>query len=435
MKRPRATSVWAIALLVVLVLGVSTACSFGRKDGGTTAPDPATDGAVREAGNGGRGEDGKVGGRGGVGDADADRAEADIPPLVWEEAFPITFDTPVAMRHAGDGSGRLYVVEQPGRIQVVDAANDGLQKQLFLDLTDEVHDRGWEQGLLGLAFHPDYADNGRLYVNYTTRSATVIAEYRRSSADPLRADPDSGLVLITFDQPYDNHNGGELVFGPDGYLYIGTGDGGFGGDPHGHGQNLGSWLGKILRIDVDGREDGKPYAVPPDNPYVGHRDGALAEIYAHGLRNPWRFSFDAETGYLWAADVGQNRKEEINLIVSGGNYGWNVMEGTACYQTSDCDTDAYVAPVFEYEPTNRASITGGYVYRGEAISGLAGHYVFADFMDGRVWTLDADGGGADVRLHPDLQLTGITSFGTDEAGELYACLYDGRILRLAVKAH
>lgn len=419
------------AAFILLLIVAGSACSsskrngeaIGGKDNGTNVQvrEPAPGRSVDQAESGAPKE------------TNGSDQQADIPPLVWEEAFAVDFDTPVALRHAGDGSGLVYVVEQPGRIQVLDAENDRPRKTLFLDLTDVVHDRGWEQGLLGLAFHPDYAGNGLFYVNYTTRNGTVIAEYRRSDADPLRADPASGRMLLTFDQPYENHNGGELAFGPDGYLYIATGDGGSGGDPRGNGQNLASWLGKILRIDVDGRDAGKPYAVPPDNPYVGDTDGALPEIYAYGLRNPWRFSFDPETGILWAADVGQNRKEEINRIEKGGNYGWNVMEGTDCFLDEDCDPAAFIPPVYEYEPTNRASVTGGYVYRGEGIPGLVGHYVFADFMDGRMWTLDADGGVTEARLHPGLQQPGITSFGTDEAGELYACLYDGRILRLAGK--
>jgi len=364
--------------------------------------------------------------------AQSEGTRSPMSELSWEDAFGLAFDTPVAIRHAGDGSGRLYVVEQPGRIQVVVPGEGRAEKRLFLDLTDRVYDRGWEQGLLGLAFHPDYAENGIFYVNYTTRRTTVIAEYRRSDDDPLRADPASGRILLEFSQPYQNHNGGELAFGPDGHLYIATGDGGSAGDPQGNAQNVRSWLGKILRIDVDGRADGKPYAVPLDNPFYGNAEGALEEIYAYGLRNPWRFSFDPATGMLWAADVGQDRREEINIIEKGGNYGWNVMEGTSCFRAASCEADRYIAPVFEYEPEDRASVTGGYVYRGRGIPGLVGHYVFADFMDGRVWTLDADG-DLQAKEHENLRMPGITSFGTDEDGELYACLYDGRILRLVPK--
>jgi len=433
-RRPALVRLFVLTLAIAVIAALAACSSRDREPGAANeagAKPAVTPPAAGERAtpDGGSGDE-----TGGKEPSAPSRASRDDAALYWEDAFGLTFDTPVGIRHAGDGSGRLYVVEQPGRIQAVDPGQGRADKRLFLDLTDVVYDRGWEQGLLGLAFHPDYADNGKFYVNYTTRSTTVIAEYRRSESDPLKADPSSACVLLEFGQPYQNHNGGELAFGPDGYLYIATGDGGSAGDPQGNGQDTGSWLGKILRIDVDGRSGGKPYAVPPDNPFYGNAEGALEEIYAYGLRNPWRFSFDPVTGDLWAADVGQNRREEIDRIEKGGNYGWNVMEGTECYRSRSCDPDAYIAPVFEYEPQSEgASVTGGYVYRGRAIPGLVGHYVFADFIDGRVWTLDADGGARDAVEHENLRMPGITSFGLDEAGELYACLYDGRILRLAAK--
>lgn len=368
----------------------------------------------------------------------SERKESDEPVahlLAFEEALGgLSFDTPVAIRHAADGSGRLFVVEQPGRIMVVTEHSGHYEKSVYLDLTNLVYDRGWEQGLLGLAFHPNFADNGKFYVNYTTKSTTVIAEYQQNETNPYQADPSSSRPLIEFEQPYSNHNGGELAFGPDGYLYIGTGDGGSSGDPQGNGQNLQSWLGKILRIDVDRTQGSLSYGIPEDNPFFGNQDGYREEIYAYGLRNPWRFSFDRMTGVLWAADVGQNNKEEINLIVSGGNYGWSIMEGSSCYRPkSGCKTADLLLPIYEYEPqSGGASITGGYVYRGEQIPELFGRYVFADFMDGRVWTLRYQEDEPIVAPEQAMLMqVGITSFGEDEAGEIYGCLYDGRIVRLS----
>ena len=342
------------------------------------------------------------------------------------------FDSPVAIRHAGDDSGRLFVVEQTGKIIVLHNATDKAESSTFLDLTDTIYKQGWEQGLLGLAFHPEYAENGKLYVNYTTETSTVIAEYTRSKADRNKADPQSERRLIEFKQPYSNHNGGELAFGPDGYLYIASGDGGSGGDPHGHGQNLQSWLGKILRIDVNKTEGTKGYSIPLDNPFVGNDQGNFEEIYAYGLRNPWRFSFDSATGLLYAADVGQNKLEEINIIHNGGNYGWNTMEGSSCYKPSNnCDRTGLTMPIYEYKPDSRASITGGYVYRGNEIAALQGKYIFADFIDGRMWALTYEADQAEgTAIELDLNQPSITSFGTDEAGEIYICLHNGTILRL-----
>ncbi len=353
--------------------------------------------------------------------------------LRFEEAFAdLRFDTPVGVKHAGDGSGQLYVVEQAGRIQLISAAQP--VKRLFLDLTDIVSSKGWEQGLLGLAFHPEYEHNGRFYVNYTTSNSTIIAEYTRSEVDPEQADRSSGRVLLTFKQPYDNHNGGELAFGPDGYLYIAVGDGGSGGDPDGHGQNRKTLLGSILRIDVDDKTDQLAYGIPQDNPFVHNQEGYREEIYAYGLRNPWRMSFDTQTGRLWAADVGQNRTEEINIIHKGHNYGWNVMEGPACYRQDNCETEGLTLPVWSYGATERgASITGGYVYRGSAIPPLSGMYIFSDFMDGRIWALAGEDAESAVVYELDQNLTGITSFGVDENGEIYACLYDGTIYMLQYK--
>jgi glucose/arabinose dehydrogenase len=327
---------------------------------------------------------------------------------------------PVGIANAGDGSGRLFILEKAGRIRIV---QDGkLAPVPFLDITNQVRSSGSEQGLLGLAFHPDYARNGLFFVNYINRQGnTVIARFK-VGADPAQADPASEAVVLTIDQPAANHNGGDLVFGPDGYLYIGTGDGGREGDPFGNGQNGQTLLGKILRLDVDG---GQPYAVPRDNPFLSD-PGVRPEIWAIGLRNPWRHSFDRLTGDLYIADVGQDTYEEIDFQPAGDrggeNYGWSIMEGMHCYPESrSCDQKGLTLPVFEYDHSQGCSITGGYVYRGQEFPFLAGVYLFGDYCSGRIGGLIRAGGGqgdwqgrwlaqANIRL---------TSFGQDEAGELY----------------
>jgi glucose/arabinose dehydrogenase len=251
----------------------------------------------------------------------------------------LSFSRPVDLQDPGDGSGRLFIVEQAGVILVFQNSPGASSAEVFLDIRPLVDNAGNEEGLLGLAFHPDYGDNGLFFVNYTASGpdCTVIARYRPDPRDTWRADPDSAQEILSFEQPFSNHNGGQLAFGPDGYLYIAVGDGGSGGDPLGHAQNRSTLLGSLLRIDVDSPSGGRPYGIPPDNPFAGNTQGWREEIFAYGLRNPWRFSFDPPTGRLWAADVGQNAYEKIDLIVSGGNYGWNLMEGNHCYLETNCD--------------------------------------------------------------------------------------------------
>ncbi|MFD0672470.1 PQQ-dependent sugar dehydrogenase [Cohnella sp. GCM10027633] len=348
-------------------------------------------------------------------------------PIALRDVFEGTeFNGPVGVVSRQGYPNFIYVVEQPGRIVAMNLDRPSDKPATVLDITDRVYDEGGEQGLLGLAFHPD--EPNRAYVNYTTKTHTVIASYDVVSGDPLRLDPKSEDKLLTFKQPYANHNGGQLAFGPDGYLYIGTGDGGSGGDPQNNSQNLNSYLGKILRIDIDRKTEGLAYGIPADNPFL--KDG-LPEIYAYGLRNPWRFSFDEATGKLWAADVGQSSLEEIDLIEKGGNYGWRIQEGTACYNPkSGCDKEGLVQPIHEYGRDLGVSVTGGYVYRGEARPDLKGWYVFGDYGSGMIWALrQREDGKADVvdLLAADESLT---SFGTDAAGELYVCAQDGRILRI-----
>jgi glucose/arabinose dehydrogenase len=342
----------------------------------------------------------------------------DIPALALELIADGLRD-PLYVTQAPDDTDRLFVVEQPGRIRIV--RNHALVPVPFLDIGARVR-VGAEQGLLGLAFHPAYERNGCFFLDYTRASdgATVIAEYRRSS-NPDRAIPDERVLLLV-PQPYPNHKGGMVEFGPDGFLYVALGDGGAGGDPENRGQNRQELLGKILRIDVD---HGMPYAVPSDNPFA--KGGGRPEIFAYGLRNPWRFSFDRKTGELWAADVGQNAWEEIDIIRQGGNYGWRIMEGSHCYAPrTGCRTDGLIMPVAEYANTGKhCSIIGGYVYRGARIPALSGVYLYGDYCSGEIFGL-VDGGQR-VLLATGFRLS---SFGQDRTGELYVVDLKGGVHRL-----
>ncbi|MCH8508185.1 MAG: PQQ-dependent sugar dehydrogenase [Phycisphaerales bacterium] len=351
---------------------------------------------------------------------------------------------PVFNTHAGDGSGRMFIVEQPGRIRLVDA-DGNLQTTPFLDIVSSVTggvSGGDERGLLGLAFHPDYANNGLFYVNYTTTIAgvlrTVIDEFSVSSLNPNFADPSTGRRLMTINQPFTNHNGGWIGFGPDGYLYIAMGDGGSGNDPGNRASNLTVLLGKLLRIDVDNQDPGLEYAIPADNPFVDNAN-ARDEIWAYGLRNPWRTSFDRLTGDLWIADVGQNAREEVNFQPAGDpggqHYGWRCREGTIPTPgISGCPTSnpLWVDPVHDYPHSDGRSITGGYAYRGcelgEAYQGL---YFFSDYVSGAVWYLDTDDNfSRTTLLTTNLR---VSSFGEDENGEIYiADLFTGNLHKLVL---
>ncbi|MDZ7269045.1 MAG: PQQ-dependent sugar dehydrogenase [candidate division KSB1 bacterium] len=362
-----------------------------------------------------------------------------LAPPLWaqyelEIAFPnLIFTRPVDLQHAGDGSNRLFVVEQAGVIRVFPHTPGVAAADTFLDIRGRVNDSGNEEGLLGLAFHPNYESNGFFYVNYTAANPrrTVIARYRVSAGNPNRAEAASEFILLTINQPYENHNGGQLAFGPhDGYLYIGMGDGGSGGDPQNNGQDRRTLLGDLLRIDVDNPSGGRNYGIPADNPFVGNTSGYREEIFAWGFRNPWRFSFDPQTGWLWLADVGQNSREEIDIVEKGKNYGWRIMEGKNCYDPpSGCNQSGLALPIWDYGRSSGASVTGGYVYRGTRVAPLVGAYIYGDFVSGRIWALRYDGvNPPNNSLLIDTNLN-IASFGVDQNNELYLCAFDGRLYR------
>lgn len=354
---------------------------------------------------------------------------------------------PVAITHAGDQSNRLFVLEQDGRIRVID--NDRLLQKPFLDIRHKVRSGG-EKGLLGIAFHPYFKDNGRFFVNYTANQnglKTIIAEYRVEKNGDINIDKEK--VLLTLAQPWGNHNGGQLAFGPDGYLYIAFGDGGSGDDPHNNGQKLSTLLGSIARIDVDKNSKDLAYGIPVDNPFVGQKN-ARPEIWAYGLRNPWRFSFDSATGELYAADVGQDDVEEINIIEKGKNYGWRIMEGPICTPgvSDTCDKTDLTLPIYSYTHATGMSITGGYVYRGKAFPALCGTYIYGDFVNQAIWGLRYRDG--EVKNHKTLFARRsalrllvdyfdddgllISTFGEDEDGEIYVAAYQsGNIYRIEAK--
>ena len=362
---------------------------------------------------------------------------------------------PVHATHAGDGSGRIFIVEQRGQIFIL---QEDLLEEPFLNIDDRVESPssggGSEEGLLSIAFPPDYAEKGYFYVYYTMRDGDNVLSRFHLSADPDRADPASEEQILVFPHPiHRNHNGGQLVFGPDGYLYIGTGDGGGGGDPFENAQDPASLLGKLLRIDVEKNSSTQPpinfhyhlhlpivnhsslvdnnsqlYAIPQDNPFIDDPD-FRPEIWALGLRNPWRFSFDRETGDLYIADVGQDRWEEVNFQPSdspgGENYGWNIMEGFECFQANECDTEGLTLPIHVYRTrTDGCSITGGYVYRGPGFPDLDGIYLFGDWCQGLVWGLQQIDDSWEHNLLIDTNFM-ISSFGEDEIGEIYVIDHSG----------
>jgi len=360
------------------------------------------------------------------------------PTLGVEKAFPhLPFTRPVEFTNAGDGSDRVFVVEQDGRIRVFPNRPDAKEAKVFLDLRDVVRREHNEEGLLGLAFHPDYRTNGQFFVFYSvTPRGSAVSRFRVSKKDPDRADRDSEEKLLQFPKPYGNLNGGCLRFGPDGHLYISVGDGGLAGDPHANAQNLEVFNGKILRIDVDSKDGDKNYAIPKDNPFADRGVSVRGEIWAYGLRNVWRFSFDRSTGTLWAADVGQDRHEEIDIIERGGNYGWNIREGKHPLdpKAERSPVGGFIEPVLDYPRVEGKSVTGGFVYRGRRLPELVGAYLYGDFVSGNVWALRWD--GKKVTANPKIARTSllISAFGEDEAGEAYFTAFDGFVYRFRTPA-
>ena len=360
-------------------------------------------------------------------------APAQLPALRVERAFPnLDFRRLTNMVQPPGSPDLFFVTEQPGVIRVFPNDPDAAEAAVFLDIRDRVSDENNEEGLLGLAFDPEYASNRHFFVYYSAASPrrSVVSRFTVSHDNPRIADPGTEVVIMWTPQPYGNHNGGQLAFGPDGYLYIGLGDGGSAGDPRGNGQRLETLLGSILRIDPGSPSGDLNYTIPADNPFIGV-EGARGEIWAYGLRNPWRFSFDRETGALWAGDVGQNKLEEVDLIERGLNYGWNVMEGSLCFSPPrDCDASGLEPPVAEYGRDDGCSITGGYVYRGSAIPSLLGAYVYGDYCSGKIWALRYDGDSVTehaLLVESDLL---ITSFGEDSEGNLYVLSRNEGIYRL-----
>lgn len=389
-----------------------------------------------------------------------------LPKVKLVSTFPaLTLANPVWMTEAPDGSGRFFIVEQGGRILIVPKGTDGSRTNVFLDITDRHPNMAYEQGLLSIAFHPAFTNNGLFYIYYCQENTnnrdghpyrSIVSELKVDPADPNRADMKSERILLEIPQPYANHKGGLLLFGPDGYLYLGLGDGGLNGDPHNNAQNTASLLGKFLRLDVNSRasfQRGKdtitlPYGIPPDNPFVNELDmggaGSRHEIYALGMRNPWRYSFDRLTGQLWAGDVGQDLWEEVDLIVKGGNYGWCVREGNHYFKPGPPGAQ-YIDPVIDYPhrpdllkeskfPKHDigACVIGGYVYRGAKYPALQGVYLYADYALGSIFGLRYQDGHVTDYGTLLLQPKNISSFAEDRDGELYVLAFDGHVYSITV---
>lgn len=358
------------------------------------------------------------------------------PPVKLQRMFKdISMNAIVFMTQAPGDEQYWYVVEKSGRVLRIenrsDKNDDVSQASVFIDITDRVDASPNEAGLLGMAFHPQYQTNGYVYLSYTGDDGGLVSYISRfkSLDNGETLSPQSEKRLIKVEQPYSNHNGGNILFGRDGFLYIGLGDGGSGGDPKGHGQNTQTLLGAMLRIDVD---NGDPYGIPPSNPFASNKQGK-PEIYLWGLRNPWRWSFDRETAQLWVADVGQNSWEEVNVVTGPGNLGWNGKEGTHCYTSARCEDPSYIDPVIEYDHDEGCSITGGYVYRGTRISDLKGIYMYGDYCSGSVWGAKDQGGGNFQSFK--LLDTGlnIASFAEGNDGEVYVIHLPGEIYRIIAK--
>lgn len=372
----------------------------------------------------------------------AQKVDESPAPVKVVRAFPnLKITRPTVFTTARDGTNRLFVVTQQGKISVFPNDQNVSEVKTFLDISDRVvyKEKENEEGFLGLAFHPKYKENGQFFVYYTSTiepQLSVISRFRVSKDDPDKADPKSEQELLRIKQPFWNHNGGSIVFGPDGYLYIALGDGGAANDPFGNGQKLSTLLGKILRIDVDHHDQGKAYAIPKDNPFVGKGD-AKPEIWAYGLRNPWCISFDKKDGTFWCADVGQDIWEEIDIIVKGGNYGWNLREGFHKFGPKGSEPRKdLIEPIWEYNHSVGKSITGGEVYHGKRVPELEGHYIYSDYVSGKVWALKYDAKSGKTVANRSLQIESTMPYiaiGQDDAGEVYLTDSFGQIWWLEKK--
>ena len=380
---------------------------------------------------------GSGGGGGTVTSAPSPPSGNNPPPVTLEDAFPsLSFNQPLLLLQPPADSSTWFVVERTGVVRTF--ANDpGVgTSTVFVDLSGSIDSGPGEAGLLGMAFHPDYANNRQVYLSFTVTGAPLISRIDRFTSNDggLTLDPATQITILSLNQDFGNHNGGNLAFGPDGYLYIGFGDGGSGGDPNNRGQTTNNLLGTIIRIDID---SGVPYAIPADNPFAanppcpqGSGAAACPEIFAFGLRNPWRWSFDSVTGDLFVGDVGQNSFEEIDRVTNGNNYGWNIREGANCFNANACVTAGLIDPIHEYGRSEGTSVTGGYVYRGTNIPSLTGFYVFADFTTGRIWSIDSSAQSlVDSDLLIDSSLN-IASFGQANSGELYVVNFGGTLHRI-----
>lgn len=433
---------WSSALVLSFFAALVTVSGCGSDDGGGAKATGGTSGGgaggAGAAGGGGNGGAGNTSGTGGGAASlfDCSPASGTVNLKLTEVASG--FDRPIFAGSPLGDTERLFIGQQPGVISII--KNGSKLATAFLNIKPKV---GGEQGLLGIAFHPKYAENRRFFVHYSKAGSgdTVISEFTRSANDPDQADAGSEKIILEQDQPESNHNGGALNFGPDGMLYLGLGDGGGAGDAHGsvgNGQSVEVLLGKMLRIDVDAPAGGKAYGIPTGNMTAG---GAAPEVWSYGLRNPWRWSFDACTGDMYIGDVGQGAWEEIDVEPSGKgsgtNYGWRVMEGTHCYDPkTNCDQSGKEPPVAEYSHSSGCSVTGGYVYRGKNVPALRGTYLYADYCSSRFWSFTYAGGKANgqAEITQDITSAGapgqVSSFGQDAVGELYVCDFDGTIWRI-----
>ena len=370
-------------------------------------------------------------------ESDQDSVNTDLKEMAIERVFPeIDMNKVIFLADAGKNTDRLFVALQPGKIMQFNPVIDDKTAEVFMDLSERVSVKGNEEGLLGLAIDPKYSSNGFFYVYYSASNPrrSVVSRFKVSNPKTGKGETTSEQILLEIDQPFSNHNGGHIAFGPDGYLYIAVGDGGKANDPYNNGQNLSTLLGSILRIDVSRVDSENGYKVPPDNPFVNIDGNAKTEIWAYGLRNPWRFSFDRDTGDLWAGDVGQNRFEEIDLIKIGGNYGWKIMEGLSCFpRGNQCDSSGILSPVIEYGRADGCSVTGGYVYRGKRLPSLFGAYIYGDFCTGNIWAFRYDGTSVTEHLKLVDSNLRISSFAEDRDGEIYIVSYTKGIYRLVNK--